>query len=85
MRKIGRVLHITSSGKAVIKAERMPKIGEAVLDEKQRHIGTVFDVFGPTGAPYVEIDVEAKNSQKIVDSDAYVYSPSRHRTKSGMK
>ncbi len=83
MRKIGRVLHIASSGKAVVKAERVPKVGEVVFDEKQRQMGKVFDVFGPTGAPYVAVDVRVKDPKRVVDRDLYVSVPSKHWTKVG--
>ena len=77
MRKIGRVLHIASSKKAVIKAERVPRIGEPVFDEKRRQIGAVSDVFGPTFSPYVEVDVKVKDPQEFVDQDLYVSAPSK--------
>jgi len=80
--KIGRVLHLTSSKKAVIKAERIPKIGEIVLDEKKRQIGTVFDIFGPTVSPYVEVEVKVKDPQKIVNSVLYVSHLSKRETRS---
>ena len=81
MRRIGRVLHISPSGRAVVKAERIPKMGVTVLDENERFIGTVFDVLGPTVSPYVEVEVKVKNPQKIVDSILHVSSSSGRKRK----
>lgn len=78
MRKIGRVLHISPSMKAVLKAEKPPKIGEAVVDEKKRRVGAVFDVLGPTVSPYVEVELNIKEPQEIVNNVLYI-SPSKHK------
>jgi rRNA processing protein Gar1 len=64
-----------------VKAEKIPKIGETVVDEKKRRVGKVFDVLGPTVSPYVEVEVKVEDPQKIVDSILYV-SPSRRKKRS---
>ncbi|KYH39471.1 MAG: RNA-binding protein involved in rRNA processing [Candidatus Bathyarchaeota archaeon B26-2] len=79
MNKIGRVLHISPSGKAVLKAETVPRIGDTVLDGDGRVVGKVFDVMGPVDSPYVEVDVKGK--RKVVGRLLYV-SP---RPKRGRK
>jgi RNA-binding protein len=81
LRRIGRVLHISPSRRAVVKAERIPKIGVTVLDKNERSIGTVFDVLGPTVSPYVEVEVKVKDPQKIVDSILHVSSSSGRKRK----
>lgn len=75
MKRIGRVLHISSSGKAVIRAESIPKIGDIVLDEKLRPIGKVFDVIGSVASPYVEVTVDIKTPRRLVNRVLY-FSPS---------
>ncbi len=82
LRRIGRVLHISPSRRAVVKAERIPKIGGTVLDEDKKPIGTVSDVLGPTTSPYVEVEVKVKNPQEIIDSVLYVSSPSKRKKRS---
>ncbi len=77
MRKIGRVLHISPTGKAVVKAGKVPRIGDIVVDEKKRQIGTVFDIIGPTSSPYVEVEVKIKDPQKIVEKVLYAISTSK--------
>ncbi|MEM2111870.1 MAG: Gar1/Naf1 family protein [Candidatus Bathyarchaeia archaeon] len=84
MKEIGRVIHISPCGKAVVKAQKTPKIGEIVFDEKKKPIGRIFDVFGPIISPYVEVDV--KNPQEVVNSVLYVNpSPKRELNKKRRK
>jgi RNA-binding protein len=82
LNKIGRVLHISPSGKAVLKAETVPRIDDAVLDGKGRVVGRVFDVLGPVDSPYVEVEV--KDKRKIVGRLLYV-SPRPKRGKKRVK
>jgi RNA-binding protein len=77
LRRIGRVIHISPGRKAVVKAEKTPKIGENVFDDEQRRIGRVFDVFGPTVSPYVEVEAEAIDAQTLVGNMLYFPSSSR--------
>jgi len=70
LNRIGRVLHISPSGKAVLKAETVPRIGDTVLNGKGRVVGRVFDILGPVDSPYVEVEVESK--RKIVGRLLYV-------------
>lgn len=84
MRRIGRVIHITPSEKAVIKAENLPRIGEMVVDEKRNSVGTVFDVFGPTPSPYVEVKPDVEDPHKLVNGFLYVL-PSYRRKGKGKK
>jgi len=80
LKTIGRVLHISPGKKALIKVERVPRIGETVVDDKKRVVGTVFDVVGPTVSPYVEVEVEVDYPQSIVNSFLYVSPRSKRKT-----
>jgi len=80
LRKIGRILHISPSQKAVIKTTRSLRIGERVFDENKRFIGKVFDVFGPTGSPYVEVDLQNRGSSDLVGKIAYQL-PSKRKSR----
>jgi len=82
LRRIGRVIHVTPGEKAVVKAERTPKVGEAVIDEDEKRVGVVFDVFGPTVSPYVEIDIKTKDPQDIVGRVLYLPSSSKQKNRS---
>jgi len=55
MRPLGRVIKISSSGKALVKAHEVPEIGVEVYDENMRIIGYVQDVIGPVKGPYISV------------------------------
>jgi len=38
LQRIGRVLHISSSGNAILKVETPPRIGDKVVDEKMKSV-----------------------------------------------
>jgi rRNA processing protein Gar1 len=82
LRRIGQVIHISPSGKAVVRAERTPRIGAPVLDEKNRNVGRVSDVLGPTVSPYVEVDMDAEDPQTFVGSFLYFPSSPKHNKRS---
>jgi RNA-binding protein len=79
LRRIGQVIHISPSRKAVVKAEKTPRIGENVFDEEKRRIGRVFDVFGPTISPYIEVEVNTVNPQSLVGNTLYFPSSKRNK------
>jgi len=83
LRRIGRVLHISSSEKAVIRTLKPPRIGERVFDENKKFVGKVFDVFGPTKSPYVEVDIQRERASSLIGKMLY-QSPSK-RKKRGRK
>lgn len=53
MKRLGRVLRVTRRGLILVKATAAPPIDARILDAKGRHIGWVYDVFGPVKSPYV--------------------------------
>jgi len=82
LRRLGRVIHVTPSKMAVVKAEKLPKIGDKVVNEKKNPVGTVFDIIGPTSSPYVEVKPDLEDPQKLVDHLLYVLpQPPRYRRK----
>ena len=74
MQRIGRVIHITPSKNAVVKAETLPRIGDVVIDEQRNPVGKVFDIFGSISSPYVEVKPEVKDPYKLVNYFLYVLS-----------
>ena len=72
MRKIGRVIHISPSEKAVVRTTRPLKIGEKVFDGNKKVIGRVSDVFGPIKAPYIEVSIENGKPSDFVGKTLYV-------------
>jgi RNA-binding protein len=53
--KIGEVLHMSKSGKLIVRLHTEARIGQPVLDRGGRRVGQVFDIFGPVEAPYASI------------------------------
>ena len=55
MQRIGCVVHISSNGNMILKADNVPRIGDQAMDEDLKTVGMVFDVFGPVTNPYVAV------------------------------
>lgn len=66
MRRLGTVLHVSSHGYIIVKAELFPRLNSTVLTKRMKKIGTVYDVFGPVKAPYVSI----KPFASVINSDS---------------
>lgn len=77
MQRIGLVLHISSSRNAILKAEKLPRIGDKVVDEKMKPVGTVFDVFGPVSSPYVSVKANVEDPDRLVDCVLYAVPSSK--------
>ena len=72
LQRIGLVLHVSSSRNIILKAESFPRIGDRVLDENLKPVGTVFDMIGPTTAPYVAVKPNILDPQHLVNRVLYV-------------
>jgi len=71
LQRIGQVLHVSSSCNMILKAENVPRIGNKVLDENLKPVGTVFDVFTPTSSPYVAVKPSIHNPQHLAKRVLY--------------
>jgi RNA-binding protein len=78
LRRIGQVLHISPSKKAILKADNIPKIGESVMNEKRKLIGKVFDLFGPKQSPYISVDIQFEDPKNIIGKN--LFSNPLHRS-----
>lgn len=72
MTRLGPVLHVSANRNLIVKLEKIPRIGERVVDEKFRHVGEVFDVFGPVTAPYAAIKPRISNPETLVNGVLYI-------------
>lgn len=81
MRRLGRVIHITPSKMAIVKAEKLPKIGDRVVNKGKKPVGAVFDIIGPTSSPYVEVKPSLKDPERLVEHFLYVLPSPRYRRK----
>lgn len=78
MHRLGRVLHVSSSKNLILKAEKLSRIHDKVVDENLKSVGTVFDVFGPVSSPYVAVKPSVGEPQRFVNCVLYVFpSPKR--------
>lgn len=81
LQRLGKVLHVTPSQNVIVKANKTPKIGSAVVNEKIKVVGKVFDVIGPVSSPYVVIRPTIKDPEKIMAKQLYLLLSKKRRRK----
>ncbi len=79
MQRIGVVLHVSSSGNMILKAENLPRIGDQVTDENLKPIGTIFDIFGPVSSPYAAIRPNIEEPTRFIKHVMYAVPSSKPR------
>jgi rRNA processing protein Gar1 len=74
LKNLGKYLHTTPQGLAIIKLQNTAAIGTPVVDEKGRPVGNVADVFGPIASPYCSVKLVAGNSSplKVEGGELYI-------------
>ncbi|MEN4006668.1 MAG: Gar1/Naf1 family protein [Methanobacteriaceae archaeon] len=65
MKKLGKISHISSKGKIILRSDNMPTTGLSVFNGNKKKIGLVHDIFGPTKNPYITVKVYAKNTENL--------------------
>jgi len=75
------MIHVTPSRSIIVKAERLPRIGEKVVNEKLEEVGTVSDVFGPVSSPYVAVKTEKDDLKSLENQLLYVSPSSRQKNR----
>lgn len=82
MQRIGCVIHISSNGNMILKADNTPHIGNQAIDENLKPVGTVTDIFGPVANPYVAVRPSVNEPNNYVQHILYaVQTPSKTRMK----
>jgi RNA-binding protein len=81
LQRLGKVLHVTPSQNIVVKIDKTPKIGSAVVDEKLRTVGKIFDVIGPVSSPYVVLKPAIKEPEKLTSKQLYLLLSKKERGK----
>jgi RNA-binding protein len=76
LQRLGKVLSVTPSQNIVMKVDKPPKLGAAVIDENLKVIGRVFDIVGPVSSPYAIVRPTIKDPEKLTNKQLYV-SPSK--------
>lgn len=60
MELLGVVEEVTADGKAIIRSQTLPEIGNPVFDQREKKVGIVKRIFGPVDEPYVTVAVDDK-------------------------
>ena len=81
LQRLGKVLHVTPSQNIVVKADKTPKIGSAVVNEDLKIVGRVFDVIGPVPSPYAIVKSTVKKPEKLTDKQLYLLLSKKKRSK----
>ena len=81
MQRLGKVLHVTPSQNIVVKADKTPKIGSAVVNENLKIVGKVFDVIGPVSSPYAIVKPANKDPEKLTAKQLYLLLSKKKRSK----
>ena len=83
MLRVGQVIHVspTNSKRVVIKAEKVPPVGAKVTYENGKLAGFVFDVFGSTSSPYIEIESRHCNNSSAIGQTLFYKRPFKSKKK----
>jgi RNA-binding protein len=81
LQRLGKVLHVTPSQNIVVKADKPPKIGSAVVNENLKIVGKVFDVIGPVSSPYAVVKPAVKDPEKLTAKQLYLLLSKKKRSK----
>jgi RNA-binding protein len=81
LQRLGKVLHVTPSQNIVVKADKTPKIGSAVVNENLKIVGKVFDVIGPVSSPYAVVKPTVKEPEKLTAKQLYLLLSKKKRSK----
>ena len=76
LQRLGKVLSVTPSQSIVLKIDKPPKLGAAVIDENLKVVGRVFDIIGPVSSPYAIVRPSVKDPERLANKQLYV-SPSK--------
>jgi len=81
LKRLGHVLHVSSSRNLILKAETLPKIGDMVVDENLKVVGSVFDIIGPVSSPYATVKPTTPEPQLMVRNTLYTVPSSGRKEK----
>src|SRR3972149_3343740 len=71
-RKLGTALHLShSSRNLIVKAESSAQIGDSILDDRGKTVGTVFDIFGPVSSPLVSVKPGVENPERYIGKELF--------------
>jgi RNA-binding protein len=79
LQRLGKVINVTPSQNVVVKIDKTPHIGSAVIDEKLKVIGKVFDIIGPVSSPYAVVKTTIKEPEKLTNKQLYLLLSRKER------
>lgn len=79
LQRLGKVISVTPSQSIVVKIDKPPKMGCAVIDENLKVIGRIFDIIGPVSSPYAVVKPSVKNPERLSNRQLYVSPPKKQR------
>jgi RNA-binding protein len=79
LQRLGKVITVTPSQNIVVKIDKTPQIGSAVIDEKLKVIGKVFDIIGPVSSPYAVVKPTTKALEKLANKQLYLLLSKKER------
>jgi RNA-binding protein len=81
LQRLGKVLNVTPSQNVVVKIDKTPQIGSAVVDENLKVVGKVFDIIGPVSSPYAVVKPTIKEPGKLTNKQLYLLLSKREWSK----
>jgi RNA-binding protein len=65
----------------VVKTDKTPQIGSAVVDENLKVVGKIFDIIGPVSSPYAVVKPAIKEPEKLTNKPLYLLLSKKERSK----
>jgi RNA-binding protein len=81
LQRLGKVLHVTPSQNIVVKTDKTPKIGSAVVNENLKIVGKIFDVIGPVSSPYAVVKPTINEPKQLTNELLYLLLSKKERGK----
>jgi len=79
LQRLGKVINVTPAQNVVVKIDKPPQIGSAVIDENLKVVGKVFDIIGPVASPYAVVKPTIKEPEKLVNKQLYLLLSKKER------
>ena len=80
LQRLGKVINVTPAQNVVVKIDKTPQIGSAVVDENLKVVGKVFDLIGPVSSPYAVIKPTIKAPEKLANKQLYLLLSKKERS-----
>jgi len=72
MEPIGSILHLSKSGRLIIKSNQEVKAGTWILDQNGNKIAKVHEIIGSVKSPYISATPLEKYVTKVIGETAYI-------------